>query len=166
MADLTYLNEAAVLHNLRQRYYSKLIYVSAKAQWTNYCVRSFPFLLDSTWLFYAGYVDICSIKIVVLWSRQPKKTEHLNNPSPSASRLAGVHLSVLYAECSLWGLLMYTINVRPLREYRPRTSRRTWCPRSTHRNTRNARICPTWHILTMPLYSITWDRDTTLSLST
>lgn len=28
MADLTYLNEAAVLHNLRQRYYCKLIYVS------------------------------------------------------------------------------------------------------------------------------------------
>ncbi|XP_049280857.1 myosin heavy chain, muscle isoform X21 [Anopheles funestus] len=26
MADLTYLNEAAVLHNLRQRYYSRLIY--------------------------------------------------------------------------------------------------------------------------------------------
>ncbi|KFB49247.1 myosin heavy chain, isoform N [Anopheles sinensis] len=26
MADLTYLNEAAVLHNLRQRYYNKLIY--------------------------------------------------------------------------------------------------------------------------------------------
>jgi hypothetical protein len=28
MADLTYLNEAAVLHNLKQRYYHKLIYVS------------------------------------------------------------------------------------------------------------------------------------------
>lgn len=28
MADLTYLNEAAVLHNLRQRYYAQLIYVS------------------------------------------------------------------------------------------------------------------------------------------
>lgn len=28
MADLTYLNEAAVLHNLRQRYYMRLIYVS------------------------------------------------------------------------------------------------------------------------------------------
>lgn len=28
MADLTYLNEAAVLSNLRQRYYFKLIYVS------------------------------------------------------------------------------------------------------------------------------------------
>lgn len=28
MADLTYLNDAAVLHNLRQRYYAKLIYVS------------------------------------------------------------------------------------------------------------------------------------------
>lgn len=30
MADLTYLNEAAVLHNLRQRYYAKLIYVSRR----------------------------------------------------------------------------------------------------------------------------------------
>lgn len=29
MADLTYLNEASVLHNLRERYYSDLIYVSA-----------------------------------------------------------------------------------------------------------------------------------------
>jgi myosin heavy subunit len=28
MAALTYLNEASVLHNLRQRYYSNLIYVS------------------------------------------------------------------------------------------------------------------------------------------
>ena len=29
MATLTYLNEASVLHNLRQRYYSSLIYVSS-----------------------------------------------------------------------------------------------------------------------------------------
>lgn len=28
MADLTFLNEASVLHNLKQRYYSNLIYVS------------------------------------------------------------------------------------------------------------------------------------------
>lgn len=28
MADLTHLNEAAVLHNLRQRYFRKIIYVS------------------------------------------------------------------------------------------------------------------------------------------
>lgn len=28
MGDMTILNEGAVLHNLRQRYYSKLIYVS------------------------------------------------------------------------------------------------------------------------------------------
>lgn len=28
MADLTYLNDASVLHNLKQRYYAKLIYVS------------------------------------------------------------------------------------------------------------------------------------------
>lgn len=27
MSNLTYLNEASVLHNLRQRYYAKLIYV-------------------------------------------------------------------------------------------------------------------------------------------
>lgn len=32
MADLTYLNEAAVLHNLRQRYYCKMIYVSGCKQ--------------------------------------------------------------------------------------------------------------------------------------
>lgn len=31
MADLTYLNDAAVLHNLRQRYYAKLIYVSRRS---------------------------------------------------------------------------------------------------------------------------------------
>lgn len=30
MADLTYLNDPAVLHNLKQRYYAKLIYVSAR----------------------------------------------------------------------------------------------------------------------------------------
>lgn len=30
MASLTYLNEASVLHNLRQRYYSSLIYVSTR----------------------------------------------------------------------------------------------------------------------------------------
>lgn len=28
MADMTFLNDAAVLHNLKQRYYVKLIYVS------------------------------------------------------------------------------------------------------------------------------------------
>lgn len=33
MADLTYLNEASVLHNLKQRYYAKLIYVS-RSQWS------------------------------------------------------------------------------------------------------------------------------------
>lgn len=32
MADLTCLNEASVLHNLRERYYSGLIYVSALKQ--------------------------------------------------------------------------------------------------------------------------------------
>lgn len=35
MAGLTYLNEATVLHNLRQRYYSSLIYVSAQ---THLCI--------------------------------------------------------------------------------------------------------------------------------
>lgn len=28
MSNLTYLNDASVLHNLRQRYFNKLIYVS------------------------------------------------------------------------------------------------------------------------------------------
>lgn len=32
MADMTVLNTPCVLHNLRQRYYAKLIYVSANGQ--------------------------------------------------------------------------------------------------------------------------------------
>lgn len=39
MASLTYLNEATVLHNLRQRYYSSLIYVSAAL-----CMHFFAFV--------------------------------------------------------------------------------------------------------------------------
>jgi len=31
MADLSYLNEASVLHNLRQRYLDNFIYVNAKS---------------------------------------------------------------------------------------------------------------------------------------
>lgn len=30
MSNLTYLNDASVLHNLKQRYYAKLIYVSLR----------------------------------------------------------------------------------------------------------------------------------------
>ena len=30
MADMTYLSDAAVLHNLKQRYYARLIYVSGQ----------------------------------------------------------------------------------------------------------------------------------------
>ena len=33
MAELTCLNEASVLHNLRERYYSGLIYVSGLLPW-------------------------------------------------------------------------------------------------------------------------------------
>lgn len=44
MADLTYLNEAAVLHNLRQRYYCKLIYVSVRQ----------PGLTDALLFFYTS----------------------------------------------------------------------------------------------------------------
>ena len=51
MSNLTYLNEASVLHNLKARYVSKLIYVSAKqiiyvhqhkfVEWNNSGVISF-----------------------------------------------------------------------------------------------------------------------------
>ena len=34
MANLTFLNDASVLHNLRQRYYSMMIYVSFNFNWT------------------------------------------------------------------------------------------------------------------------------------
>lgn len=35
MSNLTYLNDASVLYNLKQRYYHKLIYVS---QWYSVCL--------------------------------------------------------------------------------------------------------------------------------
>ncbi len=40
MADLTCLNEASVLHNVKERYYSGLIYVSATSKYE----RVFPFI--------------------------------------------------------------------------------------------------------------------------
>lgn len=42
IADLTYLNEASVVHNLRERYVSGMIYVSAPA--------SPPLRLRAAWL--------------------------------------------------------------------------------------------------------------------
>lgn len=44
MADLTYLNEGAVLHNLKQRYYYRLIYVSIEDQ--SLLITSFFFFLS------------------------------------------------------------------------------------------------------------------------
>ena len=35
MSNLTYLNEASVLHNLKARYYANLIYVSFFVNYTN-----------------------------------------------------------------------------------------------------------------------------------
>lgn len=88
MADLTYLNEAAVLHNLRQRYYCKLIYVS-------------------------------------------------------------LFLHLLYAFFF---------------PSRKKISRRNKCLKWTPPSTKKPKICPTWHISTTPLYCITWNKDTTISL--
>lgn len=44
MADLTHLNEAAVLHNLRQRYFRKIIYVSVNLK--TLLIRTFSFSLS------------------------------------------------------------------------------------------------------------------------
>lgn len=47
MSNLTYLNDASVLHNLRQRYYTKLIYVSVLR---SMCFRCALLLFVSTFL--------------------------------------------------------------------------------------------------------------------
>ena len=47
MADLTYLNDASVLHNLRQRYMTWMIYVSV-----------FFFNMETKNLFFIFYIDI------------------------------------------------------------------------------------------------------------
>lgn len=90
MADLTYLNDASVLHNLRQRYYCKLIYVST-------------------------YTDRTNPRF--LW-------------------------------CVRWKI-----------------SKRTKWAKWTHRSTKNARTCQIWHIWTMRLYCITWNKDITINSS-
>lgn len=43
MADLTYLNDASVLENLRTRYYHKLIYVSSLPAHHSYATSSIPY---------------------------------------------------------------------------------------------------------------------------
>lgn len=58
MADLTYLNEGAVLHNLKQRYYYKLIYVSTDVQTK---------LTDSFFLSLSLSSPIGSPSSIVIW---------------------------------------------------------------------------------------------------
>lgn len=41
MANLTFLNDASVLHNLRERYYSMMIYVSFKSFEIHLILRKF-----------------------------------------------------------------------------------------------------------------------------
>lgn len=48
MADLTYLNDAAVLHNLKQRYYAKLIYVSRLGEFIIIILTSYVLLENET----------------------------------------------------------------------------------------------------------------------
>lgn len=48
MSNLTYLNDASVLHNLKQRYYHKLIYVSWRITYPKHCVARFLFRVSST----------------------------------------------------------------------------------------------------------------------
>jgi myosin protein heavy chain len=48
MAELTCLNEACVLHNLRERYYSGLIYVSRGCNWLKWIRGHFYQMLPSS----------------------------------------------------------------------------------------------------------------------
>lgn len=58
MADLTYLNEASVIHNLRQRYHSNLIYVGSikiKYSFSDFeimlVLTNLHYLIDIFWAF-------------------------------------------------------------------------------------------------------------------
>jgi len=74
MASLTYLNEASVLHNLRQRYYSSLIYTYSGL----FCVAVNPYRM----------LPIYSPKVVQMY-RGKRKTEmppHIFSISDNAYR--------------------------------------------------------------------------------
>lgn len=54
MADLTCLNEASVLHNIADRYYSGLIYVSHAKMPKSSAQTNFRFTLDIFWIILCG----------------------------------------------------------------------------------------------------------------
>lgn len=150
MADLTHLNEAAVLHNLRQRYYSRIIYVSVNMD--QLLIRIFLSLshthrLDST---------------------LPPVTKNISRPI--FSRVSKNNRAVDLTKQKIpksYPSQSHT-NFRLLNDptNSPRTSRKTSSDRSTPPSTKNAKTCRTWLTLTMPRFSITWDSVIWLSSST
>ena len=133
MADLTYLNDAAVLHNLRQRYYHKLIYVSVPKNWI---------LLIN---FFFSFLFLPSKKNKSVRSSSMKSSKKKTYPEIPPNRIFNPSLNPINRR-------------KPLRKI----SAVKW----TLPNTRNARTCPIWPTLTMPLCYGTWKPVIPTSLST
>ena len=78
MASLTYLNEASVLHNLRQRYYSSLIYVCPLLQYNfvyvHHCsARTSIIFLPLGPVFQQ---KVCIVHALVVWELQVQYASH------------------------------------------------------------------------------------------
>lgn len=145
MADMTVLNTPCVLHNLRQRYYHKLIYVSVHQQ--TVLITTFSFFGSLLALSLSIYLSVPFLNFVkskkklsvgFFWKKFTKSLKKNHGVLRSVDNRA---------------------------KNRAKTSRRTNFNKSTLPNTKKLRICPTWHTLTMPLYSITWDSGTTTNWS-
>ena len=126
MADLTHLNEAAVLHNLRQRYYNKKIYVSVNIK--TLLIRIFLSL---------SIFDLCQFTLVQ--HRHRKK-----------------YVEKLYLQCLKIKISNHDLNhtltltrnkkklpMNKLNKNSLRISRKISLDKSTHLNTKNAKICLT-----------------------
>lgn len=140
MADLTYLNDAAVLHNLRQRYYHKLIYVSRNENW-NLLINFFfvSFFFPPNHIPPQNKNSILPMVLQIIRNSSNRFRPHFQPPQTTTK--------------------YYKNNRRkPLRKI----SAVKWTPL----NTRNARTCPTWPTLTMPLCYGTWKPVIPTSLST
>lgn len=59
MANMTYLNEASVLHNLRSRYKSMLIYVSitVKPGYKEHAYIEFTFIIEVSFLYLKTFLS-------------------------------------------------------------------------------------------------------------
>ncbi len=157
MANLTYLNDASVLHNLRERYINNMIYVSTANHITNA-------------LFLFVFLSAPTITVIVT------PLSYLILHSPISVTL---HNSITSLRCpqtiNFPYLVPYSFYQIPKPNQTPPSlnhapNRKPWkkicCNKWTRPSTRRRKTCPTWPTWTMPRSCTIWKSVTLTSWST